>query len=234
MEEEISENSSSESATSSSDSSSEENSVEKEEGEFPLENVADWQPPPVCPKGQFRSNGGNCKQCSVCGEDLLLCEWCLNGWNRFENIGDFEIKCVKMLNIRDIFNRKINGMKNQNQQQPTNEGWKKTLAMVFPSESTNLIRIFGINVGISKEVNDWWKIELAVKIGFYLTLISLALAIIRFIYKKKSSSRTYHTVQVKSPPALEEFQEKDIIRAAESIRQKLGKKDYERLQEEFI
>jgi len=67
--------SSSTSSSSSSDSFSEETSVEKEdegEEEFPLENVADWQPPTVCPKGQFPPNGGNCKQCSVCGKYLLL------------------------------------------------------------------------------------------------------------------------------------------------------------------
>uniref|UniRef100_A0A915MZJ1 Uncharacterized protein n=1 Tax=Meloidogyne javanica TaxID=6303 RepID=A0A915MZJ1_MELJA len=103
------------------------------------------------------------------------------------------------------------------------------------SESTYLFRFVGINN--SKESDNWWKLELAVKIGFYLSLITLILAIIRYVYKKKFSSSKrslYHTVQVKSPPALEEFQEKDIILAAESIRQKLGKKDYERLQEEFI
>ena len=114
----------------------------------------------------------------------------------------------------------------------TNPFLKKFISF---KESTYLFRFVGINN--SKESDNWWKLELAVKIGFYLSLITLILAIIRYVYKKKFSSSKrslYHTVQVKSPPALEEFQEKDIIRAAESIRQKLGKKDYERLQEEFI
>nr|CAD2147312.1 unnamed protein product [Meloidogyne enterolobii] len=243
--------SSSTSSSSSSDSFSEETSVEKEdegEEEFPLENVADWQPPTVCPKGQFRSNGGNCKQCSVCGKYLfekkpcqsdqdVQCEFCITGWKEFGNNRDFEIKCAQMINIRKIFHRQLSERKiqQQNQQQQANGDLWKKITMAFPSESTYLFRFVGINN--SKESDNWWKLELAVKIGFYLSLITLILAIIRYVYKKKFSSSKrslYHTVQVKSPPAMEEFQEKDIIRAAESIRQKLGKKDYERLQEEFI
>jgi hypothetical protein len=37
-----------------------------------------------------------------------------------------------------------------------------------------------------------------------------------------------------SPPALDDMDQKNIVRAADSIREKLGKKGYDRLEEEFI
>uniref|UniRef100_A0A915ECZ1 Uncharacterized protein n=1 Tax=Ditylenchus dipsaci TaxID=166011 RepID=A0A915ECZ1_9BILA len=64
---------------------------------------------------------------------------------------------------------------------------------------------------------------------FYLALIALIFVVIRFISKSKPY---YRTITV-SPPMLDEHNTKDIIRAAEQIREKLGKKGYNRL-EEFI
>ena len=81
------------------------------------------------------------------------------------------------------------------------------------------------------EASSWWKAEMAVEMGFYLALIVLVLAVLRFMCKARPTS--YRTVHV-NPPALDDLDQKNIVRAAESIREKLGKKGYDRLEEEFI
>ena len=78
--------------------------------------------------------------------------------------------------------------------------------------------------------SGWWKAELAVEMAFYVALIALVLAVIRFLCKARPLYRTVHV----NPPVLEEMDERNIIRAAECLRQKMGKRGYERLEEEFI
>ncbi|KAF7639640.1 hypothetical protein Mgra_00000965 [Meloidogyne graminicola] len=222
-----------------STSEEEEDSLENENGKNSLENVENWKSFKFCIEGEFLSNKGNCQQCTICEGNYFekkpcqsnqdtQCELCINVWKDIENMGDFLTKCTKIDNFRNKFYQKMNEIKNE---QKSEGFWKKNLPKIFfPSESSTYLFNF---IGIKDNNNNLWKIELIIKIIFYLLLIILILSIIRFIYLKKSFKK-YQTIQIKNPPILEEFQEKDIIRAAENIYQKLGKKNYEKLQEEFI
>jgi hypothetical protein len=89
-------------------------------------------------------------------------------------------------------------------------------------------------IAVQLDASSWSKAELAVEMAFYLALIALVVAVIRFLCKARASS-AYRTVQISPPPPpMDDLDQKNIVRAAESIRQKLGKKGYDRLEEEFI
>lgn len=81
---------------------------------------------------------------------------------------------------------------------------------------------------ITIDSSYWWKLEIILEIFFYIALIALIFSIIRFLSKSKS----YRTVHI-TAPVLDDIEHKNIVKAAASLREKLGKKDYERL-EEFI
>ena len=201
------------------------------ENEF-LENVAGWRPPhsAICPKGQFRLSDGNCKQCSNCGPDFYerqpckdnrdtRCESCYSEFAK-SGLGDFDEKCAETIQLRREFRRVMAAQYER----------ERKASAGFQSQVQSTVHFTPVH---HLDGAGWWKAELAVEMAFYLALIALVLAVIRFLCKARPSAGTYRTVQI-SPPALDDMDQKNIVRAADSIREKLGKKGYDRLEEEFI
>jgi len=178
----------------------------------------------ACPKDMYLKYK-KCRPCSQCGPDLYVrercatkkdtvCDWCLNP-NPLKN-SDFHLKCTDMIQLQEEF-RQLLGQRE--------DSFKSAVVKPIyvehqPQQSLRFTRL---------SLNTSYKIEMIMEACFYLALIALIFVVIRFISKSKPY---YRTVTV-NPPVLDESDTKNIIRAADHIRAKLGKKGYERL-EEFI
>ncbi|KAL3112732.1 hypothetical protein niasHT_019706 [Heterodera trifolii] len=212
-------------------SEAEEDGPSAEEEEGFVDNVAGWRPRPSfphfavqnrCPKSKFfDSKSDECRPCSICGPDLYerekcrtdsdtVCEWCLTNLRVIVRNNDFHVKCEQLIALRDQF--------------------RAALAQHSVVQGKEKPTIY--SVSMFENASKLWKIELFVEMAFYITLIALVLAVIRFLVKSRSNT-TYRTVTV-TPPMLEEWEQKNIVRAAESIREKMGGKGYAKLDEEFI
>ncbi|KAI1731962.1 TNFR/NGFR cysteine-rich region domain-containing protein [Ditylenchus destructor] len=201
-------------ASSSSSSSSSEDTVETvDQRNWSDENEA-------CPEDMFMKNK-RCRPCSECGPDLYdrqkctansdtKCDWCLNPTplkNR-----DFQLKCTDVIQLKREFQQLL---------EKRDEVFKDSMVKPLYAESQA--------VRLTWTVSPSWKLQMIIEASFYLALIALIFVVIRFISKSKPY---YRTVTV-DPPVLDESDNKNIIRAADHIRQKLGKKGYDRL-EEFV
>lgn len=69
----------------------------------------------------------------------------------------------------------------------------------------NLCPFTYIVVSVMASVSNWWRAELLIEMAFYLALIALVLAVIRFLVKSRPTS--YRTVTV-APPVLDEWEQK--------------------------
>uniref|UniRef100_A0A183CKK6 TNFR-Cys domain-containing protein n=1 Tax=Globodera pallida TaxID=36090 RepID=A0A183CKK6_GLOPA len=210
-------------------SSSEEGGFSSGEEEF-VENVAGWRPPPfppfsvrnICPKGKFfEAKTDECRPCSICGPDLYerekcrpdrdtVCDWCLTNLKRVVRSSNFRVKCEQLIALREQFRSAL-----------------VQRSVVGGKPKSTLFS----EVSVLESTSKWWKVELFVEMAFYVTLIALVLAVTRFLVKSRPTA--YRTVTV-TPPMLEEWEQKNIIHAAESIREKMGSKGYAKLEEEFI
>jgi len=177
-------------------------------------------------QGKFLAKDGKCLPCSRCGQELYIREVCSSerdtvcGWcfTRFPEMNeDFHAKCDNLIEIHRTTHRKLV----LGTDSDSNNGEFEDVSSTAKS--------FSILSAVSIDSNNWWKLEIIMEVCFYLALIALIFSVIRFLSKNKPYYRTVHV----SAPILNEAEEKDIIHAAESIRNKLGKKGYERL-EEFI
>jgi len=184
-----------------------------------------------CPSGMFYK-GEKCRYCSQCGPDLYirqhctsekdtLCDWCLNPTplkNR-----DFRLKCIDYIKLQKDFRKMVD-------QRGSSSGDSQEITVVQPV----LVHHHAPAGHYSYpqfSIHAWnaWKLEMVLEVCFYLALIALVFVVIRLI----SKSRPYYRTVTVSPPMLDEADNKNIIRAVEQIREKLGKKGYDRL-EEFI
>uniref|UniRef100_A0A914H194 TNFR-Cys domain-containing protein n=1 Tax=Globodera rostochiensis TaxID=31243 RepID=A0A914H194_GLORO len=202
---------SADSSPSPSSSSSDEGSFSSGEEEF-VENVA----------GKFfEAKTGECRPCSICGPDLYerekcrpdrdtVCDWCLTNLKRVVRSSNFRVKCEQLIALREQFRSALV------QRSVVGGKLKSTLFS---------------EVSVLESTSKWWKVELFVEMAFYVTLIALVLAVTRFLVKSRPTA--YRTVTV-TPPMLEEWEQKNIIHAAENIREKMGSKGYAKLEEEFI
>jgi len=172
----------------------------------------------ACPKDMYLKYK-KCRPCSQCGPDLYVrercatkkdtvCDWCLNP-NPLKN-SDFRLKCTDMIQLQEEFQQLLG----------QREDTYKTAVVHHQPQTLRFTRL---------SLNTSYKIEMIMEACFYLALIALIFVVIRFISKSKPY---YRTVTV-NPPVLDESDTKNIIRAADHIRAKLGKKGYEKL-EEFI
>jgi hypothetical protein len=185
----------------------------------------DWANP-KCAEGKFKK-GLKCRPCSLCGSDLYIrkacskdkdtfCEWCLTP-NPLKN-RDFREKCTNFIKINSDFQKALeqkNDEESQIQVQPVYLHHELLGHYRYPQIS----------------IHSWnsWKLEIILEYCFYLALIVLIFVIIRLLTKSKPY---YRTVTI-NPPVFDESDNKNIIQAAEHIREKLGKRGYDRL-EEFI
>jgi len=218
----------------SSSSSEEEESDKKQEGialRKTAQEVLSYSHKRFCQsENRYLDSDGTCQPCSRCGPGRYVreecrtdrdtvCQWCFNQFPIRNE--DFRAKCQRPLLIRPP-------------QMAQEDPAESSSSSSEEEEESN--EVDESNVGpkrylfskIRIESNNWWKVEFAMEICFYLALIALILSIIRFL----SKTRSYRTVHI-TAPVLDEADHKNIIKAVESIRNKLGKKDYERL-EEFI
>jgi len=190
-----------------------------------------------CSKGNFLK-GSKCLPCTLCGPDLYVrqqcqldrdtvCDWCLNV--RALKNDDFQLKCFEVAKIHREF--ELLARRPSSQVLPERDLTSVVFVEKDPApyvSYTSIREPFRLASKAAAERNTW-KLEMLVELCFYLVLIALIFAVIRYISKSKPY---YRTVTV-HPPILTEHDSKDIIRAAEHIREKLGKKGYNRL-EEFI
>lgn len=178
----------------------------------------------ACPKDMYLKSK-KCRPCSQCGPDLYvrercvtkkdtLCDWCLNP-NPLKNT-DFRLKCSNMIQLQREFHQLLG----QREDSFKTAVVKPLYEVDHQPQTLRFTRL---------SLNTSYKIEMIMEACFYLALIALIFVVIRFISKSKPY---YRTVTV-NPPVLDESDTKNIIRAADHIRAKLGKKGYERL-EEFI
>jgi len=190
-----------------------------------------------CTKMEFAKRG-KCLPCTLCGPDLYvreacqpdkdtLCDWCFSK-STLKN-DDYKLKCFTKVDIQN------NGFEQLFRVQPAQlRAREQEIGVVFvepdpaPYVSFSTVKEPFV-LAKHSHLQSSWKAELLIEASFYLVLIGVIFAVIRFI----SRSRPYYRTVTVNPPLLNEHDNKDIIRAAESIRIKLGKKGYDRL-EEFI
>jgi len=188
-----------------------------------------------CPKGKFLKSS-KCLPCTICGPDLYVrqlcqpdrdtvCDWCLNAKALKNN--DFKLKCFEVAKIHREFELLVR--RPSSQVLPERDLTSVVFVEKDPAPYVSYTSIREPFSMSKVSAQNTWKLEMLVEACFYLLLIALIFAVIRYISKSKPY---YRTVTV-NPPVLTEHDSKDIIRAAEHIREKLGKKGYNRL-EEFI
>uniref|UniRef100_A0A914BZ54 TNFR-Cys domain-containing protein n=1 Tax=Acrobeloides nanus TaxID=290746 RepID=A0A914BZ54_9BILA len=173
-----------------------------------------------CPKSTFLLDVDNkCHPCSICGPDLYeleectpesdtVCDWCFSPTPTKNN--DFKLKCGDV-DLKSIFRIVVKAQRDEAIEDDSYE--------IFAAEEARA----------AKEAKRWAVAANVAKFGFYFLLIILIVIVIRYVRKSKQA---YRTITL-TPPMLNEHDSKDIIRAADHIRQKLGKKGYDRL-EEFV
>jgi hypothetical protein len=180
----------------------------------------------ACPNDMYLKDK-KCRPCSECGPDLYVrqecttrqdtvCDWCLNP--KPTKNEDFEHKCLDIVALQKEFQSAL-GQRQRHAKNNADAVIKPIYAEVQP-DPDHYSR-FSLNAS--------YKLEMIMEACLYLALIALIFVVIRFISKSKPY---YRTVTI-NPPILDEQDSKNIIRAADQIREKLGKKGYERL-EEFI
>jgi len=228
-------NSSSSSSSSSSDASS--GSPEIMDNDFGIDERLLVKR--ACPMDKY-SKGGKCRPCSLCGPDLYvrqpcqstkdtMCDWCLNP-KPLKN-RDFQLKCYEGVKIH---NEMRDEMESSSSSEDASSYKDRRMRVLLRGEPVMDQEIYATEIRepfrfSHVAIQSSWKLEMIMEMCFYLALIALIFVIIRFITKSKPY---YRTVTV-NPPMLDESDNKNIIRAAEHIREKLGKKGYERL-EEFL
>ena len=187
-----------------------------------------------CKLGMFR-RGGKCRPCSQCGPDLFesqqcsqftdtICDWCLNPntlpEHRLLNNINYHKKCADIIQLQREFHELLE------QRNPSENSQIVVIKPIFNDYDRQKSRY----IDFPKWSNDnSIKLQMIIEMFLYLTPFTVIFALIYFISKRKTQ---YRTVTVE-PPKLDENQCKHIIRAADNIRDKLGKKGYNRL-EEFI
>jgi hypothetical protein len=233
-------------------SESESSSMELDDDDS-VENVVGWKPAKRIPKveiipirsrnnqrqaqdgcsmNMFLSDDKTCRSCSLCGPDLYVreqclrdrdtvCDWCLNPFPVRNT--DFHSKCDDYIKVRREFLETIEGRSLEDRRRNS-----PLTVDEDDGDQQTLLHISAISIS-SADPNYWWKLEMLLEVCFYLALIALIFSVIRFLSRTKPY---YRTINI-SPPMFDEADNKNIIQAAESIREKIGKKGYEKL-EEFI
>jgi len=170
-----------------------------------------------CPKDSFLWEADNkCHPCSRCGPDLYIleectpdedtvCDWCYSPTATKNR--DFKLKCGDV-QLKSIFRVMVKAQREEPVQDDSYE--------IFARDEERM-----------KEVRRWAAAASIAKFGFYFLLTVLIAIVIRYVRKSKQAYRTITLM----PPMLDEHDSKDIIRAADHIREKLGKKGYNRLEE---
>ncbi|KAH7732095.1 hypothetical protein AAVH_00993 [Aphelenchoides avenae] len=199
-----------------------------------------------CPSGTFLSSGGTeCRPCSACGPDLYvrhectarkdtICDWCLNK-SPLQN-EDFENKCAEQVRTHAELQKVIGDP--QLDEDPMESKSESLEDFEEPNENSSdeseeerrhyFVSIHAYESPVRS--GCWEKVEPIIDVFFYLALLCLLVLAVRSIYKRRQlTERTFYVTS----PVLDDVDEKNIIRAAQNIKCKLGKKGYERL-EEFI
>jgi hypothetical protein len=188
---------------------------------------------PACRENFFLNAGNRCQACSLCGPDLYVltecsaskdtvCQWCLAV--DAVKTDDFENKCTQALRTHEEL--ALHAEEHMLDSSSSSESEEDVEEM---EEKPAASRRYFIRIDAMAAPSCWKVIEPFLQGLMYLTIICLLVVIIRYVQK---SRHTYRSITV-HPPVFDDHDSKNIIRAADHIREKLGKKGYERL-EEFI
>jgi len=195
----------------------------------------------MCPKGKF-ARSSKCLSCSLCGPDLYvreacqwnsdtICDWCYN--ERAVQNRDFQLKCFEVVKIHNGFEQVL---RRQSRRHPTEKELRIDFVEIDPAPYVSFTTVrepFSLSK-LSPQAE--WKFDMLCEAILYLCLLILVgvsvyllLVVVRVVSFSKRAPH-YRTVTV-NPPLLDEQDTKNIIRAAEEIVDKIGKKGYERLEE---
>jgi len=169
--------------------------------------------PPVGNNKRYMNGEIGCEFCSICKSPLYARESCKN---------DRDTECEWCFSKSPVKNADYQAKCGNIKQSGSYDESFEENDLIDPAAKSYMLS------AVSIDSNYWWKVEIIMEVCFYVALIALIISIIRFLSKTKS----YRTVHI-TAPVLDVEDQKNIVKAAESIRNKLGKKDYERL-EEFI
>lgn len=200
----------------------------------------------TCPQNKFLSKDGNCQLCALCGPGMYvrekcsqkadtICGWCY-GANSVKN-ANFLLKCSQKASLSSSSSSSSSSSQAQdNDENETDEDEKSTDTerLAKKESGKNSMKVESKSFlfsAITIDGNVWWKIEFVMEMIFYIALIALIFAVIRFL-SKALAYKKHRTIHIDTP-VFGDDDRKNIMKAAASLREKLGKNGYERL-ENFV